>query len=56
MLVQNSKREKFPKPKLINLAHPKWRTGAQKLEVKSILSKNEYDFNIKDIIMNDSVM
>ena len=56
MLVQNSKGDKFPTPKLINLAHPKWRTGAQKLEVKSILSKNEYDFNIKDIIMNDNVM
>ena len=56
MLVQNSKREKFPRPKLINLAHPKWRTGANKLEVKCILSKNEYDFNIKDIIMNDNVM
>ena len=56
MLVQNSKRERFPTPKLINLAHPKWRTGAQKLEVKSILSKNEYNFNIKDIIMNDNVM
>jgi putative nucleotidyltransferase with HDIG domain len=54
MLVLNSKRERFPIPKLINLAHPKWRTGAQKLEVKRILSKNEYDFNIKDIIMNES--
>ena len=56
MLVQNSKREKFPKPKLINLAHPKWRTGAQKLEVKCILSKSEYDFDIKDIIINENVI
>lgn len=56
MLVVNSKGDKFPKPKLINLAHPKWRTGAQKLEVKRILSKNEYDFNIKDIIMNENVI
>jgi len=56
MLVLNSKHEKFPTPKLINLAHPKWRTGAQKLEVKTILSKNEYDFNIKDIIMNEVIM
>ena len=56
MLVLNSKREKFPTPKLINLAHPKWRTGAQKLEVKKILSKNEYDFNIKDIIMNENII
>ena len=56
MLVLNSKRERFPLPKLINLAHPKWRTGAQKLEVKSILSKNEYDFNIKDIIMNENII
>ena len=56
MLVLNSKRETFPKPKLINLAHPKWRTGAQKLEVTHILSKNDYDFNIKDIIMNESLM
>lgn len=56
MLVLNSKRERFPMPKLINLAHPKWRTGAQKLEVNSILSKNEYDFNIKDIIMNENII
>ena len=56
MLVQNSKGERFPTPKLINLAHPKWRTGANKLEVTSILSKNEYDFDIKDIVMNESVI
>ena len=54
MLVLNSKGERFPAPKLINLAHPKWRSGAQKLEVKNILSKKEYNFNIKDIIMNES--
>ena len=56
MLVLNSKRERFPTPKLINLAHPKWRTGAQKLEVKRILSKSEYDFDIKNIIMNENIM
>lgn len=56
MLVENSKHEKFPKPKIINLAHPKWRSGVQKLEVKRILNSNEYDFNIKDIVMNESVM
>ena len=56
MLVLNSKREKFPAPKLINLSHPKWRSGAQKLEVKRILSKNEYNFNINNIIMNESVI
>jgi len=56
MLVQNSKGEKFPTPKLINLAHPKWRTGENKLEVTRILSKNEYDFNIKDVVMNESVI
>lgn len=56
ILVSNSKHEMFPKPKLINLAHPKWRTGAQKLEVKRILSKNDYNFNIKDIVENESVI
>ena len=56
MLVLNSKREKFPKPKLVNLAHPKWRNGAQKLEVKTILNSHEYDFNIKDIVMNENIM
>ena len=56
MLVQNSKHETFPKPKLVNLAHPKWRTGDQKLEVKRILSKNDYDFSIKDIVMNESII
>lgn len=56
MLVLNSKGERFPTPKLINLAHPKWRTGAQKLEVKRILSKNEYEFNIKEIIMNENII
>ena len=56
LLVQNSKHEQFPKPKLINLAHPKWHNGAEKLEVKQILSKNDYNFNIKDIVMNESVI
>ncbi|MCK4863860.1 MAG: HD-GYP domain-containing protein [Gammaproteobacteria bacterium] len=56
MLVLNSKREHFPKPKLINLAHPKWRTGAQKLEVRRILSKNDYEFSIKDIVENESII
>lgn len=56
MLVLNSKREKFPKPKLLNLAHPKWRNGARKLEVKTILNSHEYDFNIKDIVMNENIM
>ena len=56
MLISNNKREKFPTPKLINLAHPKWSTEAQKLEVKRILSKNEYDFNIGDVIMNENIM
>ncbi len=56
MLILNSKRERFPKPKLINLAHPKWSTAEQKLEVKRILSKNEYDFRIEDVVMNESVI
>lgn len=56
MLVENSKGEKFPKPKLINLAHPKWLSGSQKLEVKNILNSHEYDFNLKDIIMNENMM
>lgn len=56
LLVSNSKGEHFPQPKLINLAHPKWCSGVQKLEVKSILDKNEYDFNIKDIIMNENII
>ena len=56
MLVQNSKHETFPKPKIVNLAHPKWRTGTQKLEVKRILSKNDYNFNIKDIVVNESII
>ena len=54
MLVLNSKQERFPAPKLINLAHPKWRSGAKKLEVKRILSNNEYTFDVKDIIANES--
>ena len=56
MLVENSKGERFPTPKLINLAHPKWRIGENKLDVTRILSKNEYDFDIKDIVMNESVI
>jgi len=56
MLVQNSKKETFPKPKLVNLAHPKWRTGDQKLEVKRILSKNDYNFDITDIVVNESII
>ena len=56
MLVSNSKGEKFPKPKLINLAHPKWRSGSQKLEVKCILNKGEYDFDLKDIVRNENII
>lgn len=56
LLVSNSKGEKFPKPKLLNLAHPNWCTGAQKLEVKRILSKNEYDFDMNEIIKNESII
>ena len=56
LLVQNSKKETFPHPKLINLAHPKWSHGAQKLEIKRILSKNEYNFKIKDIVANERVL
>lgn len=57
MLILNSKREKFPTPKLINLAHPKWSGGGtQKLEVKRILNKQEYNFNIEDIIMDEKMM
>ncbi len=56
MLVLNSKHEKFPKPKLVNLAHPKWQSGEQKLEVKRILSKNDYNFDIKNIVMNENII
>lgn len=56
LLVSNSKGEVFPKPKLVNLAHPKWRSGDQKLEVKTILGKDEYDFSIKDIIKNENII
>lgn len=56
LLILNSKGESFPSPKLINLAHPKWKTGAQKLEVKRILSKNEYDFNMKQVIANENII
>lgn len=48
--------ERFPKPRLINLVHPKWRTGAQKLKVKHILGSDEYSFNSRDIIMNENVL
>jgi len=56
LLIQNSKGETFPVPKLINLAHPKWKSGAQKLEIKNILSKDDYDFNIKDIVANEQAI
>lgn len=56
LLVQNSKGEIFPTPKLINLAHPKWRSGENKLEIKRILSKHEYSFNIKQIIANEQLL
>ena len=56
LLISNSKGDKFPTPKLLNLAHPNWCSGAQKLEVKRILSKNEYDFDINEIIKNESII
>ena len=56
LLISNSKGEKFPVPKLLNLAHPNWCSGEQKLEVKRILSKNEYDFDITEIVKNESII
>ncbi|MFK5912784.1 MAG: hypothetical protein QM484_00295 [Woeseiaceae bacterium] len=56
LLMLSSKGELFPKPKLINLAHPKWSRGAQKLEVKCILNKEEYNFKIEDIVKNENFL
>lgn len=56
MLIQNSKGERYSTPKLVNLAHPKWRKEPHKLEVSQILSKNEYDFEVKDIVMNENII
>lgn len=56
LLMQDRKGKRYDVPKLINLAHPKWHEGGKKLEITRILSKQEYNFNIKQIIANEDLM
>lgn len=54
LLLINSKGEYYSRPKLINLAHPKWARGAQSLEIHKILESSECDINVPGIIANES--
>lgn len=56
LLVESGKGERYTMPKLINLAHPSWSKGAQKLEVKRIIEKNESDINLPQIIKNETLI
>lgn len=56
LLVINSKGERYVKPKLINLAHPRWCEGSQKLEVRKILHNNECDIDLPTVIQDESLI
>jgi putative nucleotidyltransferase with HDIG domain len=55
LLLINSKGEHYNRPKLINLAHPKWARGPQQLEIKKILDSHECDINVPSIIANEKM-
>ncbi|TDY01651.1 HD-GYP domain-containing protein [Thiohalophilus thiocyanatoxydans] len=56
LLVINSKGERYVKPKLINLAHPRWRDGKQKLEIRKILHNDECDIDLPSVIQDESLI
>lgn len=56
LLVINSKGERYVKPKLINLAHPRWREGKQKLEVRKIINNDECDIDLPSVIQDESLI
>ncbi|MFP3873285.1 MAG: HD-GYP domain-containing protein [Thiohalophilus sp.] len=56
LLVINSKGERYVKPKLINLAHPRWREGKQKLEIRKILHNDECDIDLPAVIQDESLI
>lgn len=56
LLVINSKGERYVKPKLINLAHPRWRQGNQKLEIRKILGNEACDIDLPQIIKDESLI
>ncbi len=56
LLVINSKGERYVKPKLINLAHPRWREGKQKLEIRKILQNDECDIDLPSVIQDESLI
>jgi putative nucleotidyltransferase with HDIG domain len=56
LLVINSKGERYPRPKLINLAHPRWRKDKKKLEIRKILGNQECDINLPEVIQNESLI
>ena len=56
LLLVNSKGEHYKRPKLLNLAHPKWARGPQPLEIHSILESHDVDINIAGVIANEAVI
>lgn len=56
LLVINSKGERYVKPKLINLAHPRWREGEQKLEIQRILDSSECGIDLPGVIKDESLI
>ena len=56
LMIQDSKGQRYDIPKLINLAHPRWLEKGKQLDIKRILSKNEYEFNIKQLIADEKLI
>lgn len=55
LLVINSKGERYLKPKLINLAHPRWHKDGKKLEIRKILGNKECGIELPQVIANESM-
>ncbi|MEJ2142104.1 MAG: HD-GYP domain-containing protein [Gammaproteobacteria bacterium] len=56
LLLVNSKGEQYKRPKLLNLAHPKWARGPKPIEINSILESHDVDINIAGVIANEAII
>lgn len=54
MLVLDNEKKFYKQRKLINLANPRWSTGAQALQIKRILPPNTYGIDVRRIIAEET--
>jgi len=56
LLLINSKGGRYSRPKLLNMAHPKWAHGPEALEIDKILQSGECDIDVPSVISNESII